>query len=145
VDEQTHLGYDLATTAQAPVTAANDGTVVKAEFFGIYGNTIAIDHGYGLLSVYGHLSSFAVKAGDKVRKGQTIARSGATGLAGGDHLHFSMVYEATQVNPTEWWDAHWLEDRLFAKLRTYGSGDLPGVTAAAAASPAARPARAGRR
>jgi murein DD-endopeptidase MepM/ murein hydrolase activator NlpD len=137
VDQQTHLGYDLATTAQAPVTASNDGVVVKAEFFGIYGNTVVIDHGYGLLSVYGHLSSFDTKVGDTVRKGQTIGRSGATGLAGGDHLHFSMAYQSTQVNPTEWWDSHWLEDRIFTKLRTYGSGDLPGVKPAPTASPAA--------
>jgi murein DD-endopeptidase MepM/ murein hydrolase activator NlpD len=131
VDQQTHLGYDLATTAQAPVTAANDGVVVKAEFFGIYGNTVVIDHGYGLLSVYGHLSSFQSKVGDSVRKGQEIGRSGATGLAGGDHLHFSMVLPPTQVNPTEWWDSHWLEDRLFVKLRTYGGGNLPGPKPAA--------------
>jgi murein DD-endopeptidase MepM/ murein hydrolase activator NlpD len=140
VDRQDHLGYDLATTAQAPVTAANDGVVVKAEFFGIYGNTVVVDHGFGLLSLYGHLSSYEVKVGDQVRKAQTIGRSGATGLAGGDHLHFSMVNQPTQVNPTEWWDAHWLEDRLLVKLRTYGSGDLPGMkrgAPAAAASPAA--------
>jgi murein DD-endopeptidase MepM/ murein hydrolase activator NlpD len=131
VDRQDHLGFDLATTAQAPVTASNDGEVVKAEFFGIYGNTVVIDHGHGLLSLYGHLSSYEVKPGDRVRKGQTIGRSGATGLAGGDHLHFSMIYRDTQVTPTEWWDAHWLQDRIFAKLREYGSGDLPGMTGGA--------------
>ena len=126
VDRQDHLGYDLATTAQAPITASNDGEVVKAEFFGIYGNTVVIDHGHGLLSLYGHLSSYEVKPGDRVKKGQTIGRSGATGLAGGDHLHFSMIYRDTQVSPTEWWDAHWLQDRIYAKLREHGSGDLPG-------------------
>jgi len=134
VDRQDHLGYDLATTAQAPITASNDGSVVKAEFFGIYGNTVVIDHGHGLLSLYGHLSSYDVKVGDQVRKGQTIGRSGATGLAGGDHLHFSMVLGPTQVNSTEWWDPHWLEDRIFVKLREYGGGDLPGMKAGAAAS-----------
>jgi murein DD-endopeptidase MepM/ murein hydrolase activator NlpD len=134
VDQQTHLGYDLATTAQAPITASNDGVVLKAEFFGIYGNTVVIDHGYGLLSLYGHLSSFEVKNGDTVRKGQTIGRSGSTGLAGGDHLHFSMIYPPTQVTPTEWWDPHWLEDRIFVKLRQYGSGDLPGMKASAPAA-----------
>jgi murein DD-endopeptidase MepM/ murein hydrolase activator NlpD len=136
VDRQDHLGYDLATTAQAPITASNDGEVVKAEFFGIYGNTVVIDHGHGLLSLYGHLSSYEVKPGDRVKKGQTLGRSGATGLAGGDHLHFSMIYRDTQVTPTEWWDSHWLQDRIYAKLREYGSGDLPG--AAAAAAPAGR-------
>lgn len=137
VDRQDHLGYDLATTAQAPVTASNDGIVLKAEFFGIYGNTVVIDHGYGLLSLYGHLSSFETKVGDQVRKGQTIGRSGSTGLAGGDHLHFSMIYAPTQVTPTEWWDSHWLEDRIFVKLRQHGSGDLPGMKGGAATAPPA--------
>ena len=75
-----------------------------AEFFGIYGNTVVIDHGYGLLSLYGHLSSFAVKAGDAVKRGQTVGHSGASGLAGGDHLHYSMVLQSVQVDPKEWWD-----------------------------------------
>jgi murein DD-endopeptidase MepM/ murein hydrolase activator NlpD len=122
VDRQDHLGYDLATTANAPVTAANDGVVALADFFGIYGNTIIIDHGYGLMSLYGHLSSFAVKAGDRVARGQTIAQSGATGLAGGDHLHFSMIYQGQQVDAREWWDPHWIHDRLQAKLQQFGGG-----------------------
>jgi len=88
VDRQDHLGYDLATTTHAPVSASNDGVVLLADYFGIYGNTIVIDHGYGLLTVYGHLASFAVKAGDTVKSGQVIAQSDSTGLAAGDHLHF---------------------------------------------------------
>ena len=114
------LGFDLATTANAPVTAANDGVVALAEFFGIYGNTIVIDHGYGLMSLYGHLSSFAVSKGDRVTRGQKIAQSGATGLAGGDHLHFSMLFQSIQVDPREWWDPHWIEDRLASKIRQWG-------------------------
>jgi len=144
VDQQTHLGFDLATTAHAPVTAANDGVVVMAEFFGIYGNTVVIDHGYGLMSLYGHLSTFDVKKGDTVKRGQVIAHSGATGLAGGDHLHFSMLYQDVQVDPREWWDPHWIHDRLAVKLAQFGSGTGPGRMVAtpgaspAAASPAAR-------
>ena len=121
VDRQDHLGYDLATTANAPVTAANDGVVVHAEYFGIYGNAIVIDHGYGLLSLYGHLSRFGVKPGDAVKRGQTIGWSGATGLAGGDHLHFSMILQGEQVDAREWWDPHWLEDRWLVKLRDFGA------------------------
>jgi murein DD-endopeptidase MepM/ murein hydrolase activator NlpD len=117
VDRQDHLGYDLATTAQAPVSASNDGVVMRAEYFGIYGNTIVIDHGFGLLTLYGHLSSFAVKGGDTVTRGQTIGQSGSTGLAGGDHLHFSVILQGEQVDAREWWDPHWIEDRLKAKLR----------------------------
>ncbi|HET8643898.1 MAG TPA: M23 family metallopeptidase, partial [Vicinamibacteria bacterium] len=135
VDKQVHLGFDLATTSHAPVTAANDGLVVMAEFFGIYGNTVVIDHGYGLMSLYGHLSSFAVNKGDEVKRGQTVGNSGATGLASGDHLHFSMLYQDVQVDPREWWDPHWIHDRLAAKLAQFGNAAGPGKMAQAAASP----------
>jgi murein DD-endopeptidase MepM/ murein hydrolase activator NlpD len=134
VDRQDHLGYDLATNANNPIAASNDGEVILAEFFGIYGNTVVIDHGYGLLSLYGHMSSFAVKAGDTVKRGQTIGQSGATGLAGGDHLHFSMILQGEQVDAREWWDPHWIHDRIQAKLRQFGAG-APGVSASP--SPAA--------
>jgi murein DD-endopeptidase MepM/ murein hydrolase activator NlpD len=134
VDRQDHLGYDLATNANNPIAAANDGQIMMAEFFGIYGNTVVIDHGYGLLSLYGHMSSFAVKAGDIVKRGQTIGQSGATGLAGGDHLHFSMILQGEQVDAREWWDPHWINDRIQAKLRQFGPA-LPG--ASASPSPAA--------
>ena len=119
IDRQDHLGYDLATVARAPVAASNDGVTLMAQFFGIYGNTIVVDHGYGLLSLYGHLSAFNVKEGDPVKRGQTIAQSGETGLAGGDHLHFSMVLQGTQVDAREWWDPHWIRDRIQSKLEEF--------------------------
>jgi murein DD-endopeptidase MepM/ murein hydrolase activator NlpD len=112
VDEQVHLGFDLATTQHAPVIAANDGKVVWAAPLGIYGNCIVVDHGYGLQSIYGHLSELAVKEGDMVTRGQVMGRSGSTGLAGGDHLHFSMQIDGVQVNPLEWWDDHWIGDHI---------------------------------
>jgi hypothetical protein len=127
IDRQDHLGFDLATTMNAPITAANRGVVVLAEYFGIYGNTVVLDHGYGLLSLYGHLSSIAVEKGATVERGQEIGRSGATGLAGGDHLHFTMVLQDAQVDAREWWDPHWIEDRLAAKLRQFGNGAGPGA------------------
>lgn len=119
VDHETHLGYDLASTAHSPVPAANDGVVVFAHYFGIYGNAVLIDHGCGLQTLYGHLSSFAVKAGDHVTRGQTIGISGETGLAGGDHLHFSVLVDGVFVDPIEWWDPHWIHDRITAKLQPY--------------------------
>jgi murein DD-endopeptidase MepM/ murein hydrolase activator NlpD len=139
IDRQDHLGYDLATNANSPVSASNDGVVVMAEFFGIYGNTVVIDHGYGLLSLYGHMSSFAVKAGDTVTRGQTIGQTGATGLAGGDHLHFSMILQGEQVDAREWWDPHWINDRIQAKLRQFGAA-APGASASPSPSTSARPA-----
>jgi hypothetical protein len=117
VDRQVHLGFDLAKTANAPVTAANNGKVLHAAELGIYGNTVIVDHGMGVQSLYGHLSSFAVREGDDVKKGQTLGASGQTGLAGGDHLHFSMLVTGQFVNATEWWDPHWIEDRIMRKLR----------------------------
>jgi hypothetical protein len=119
VDHETHLGYDLASTEHSPVPAANDGVVVFAHYFGIYGNAVLIDHGCGLQTLYGHLSSFAVKPGEHVARGQTIGHSGETGLAGGDHLHFSVLLDGVFVNPFEWWDPHWVHDRIIARLAPY--------------------------
>jgi murein DD-endopeptidase MepM/ murein hydrolase activator NlpD len=116
VDQQTHLGFDLAVTAHVPVAAANSGTVVVAKWLGIYGNCAIIDHGMGVQSLYGHLQSFDVKEGDKVTRGQTIGRSDSTGLAGGDHLHFTLLVGGQMVNPVEWWDKHWIADRVERKL-----------------------------
>jgi murein DD-endopeptidase MepM/ murein hydrolase activator NlpD len=130
VDQQTHLGFDLAVTANVPVLAANSGTVVNADWLGIYGNCVIIDHGMGVASLYGHLSSIDVKVGDSVTRGQVLGRSGMTGLAGGDHLHFTMLVGGHPVNPVEWWDSHWIQDRVERKLAEAG--------APAAAQPAAR-------
>jgi hypothetical protein len=116
VDTQTHLGFDLASLAHAQVPAANRGTVVFAGDMGIYGNCIVIDHGLGLQTIYGHLSRIGVKEGDKVEKGQVIGNTGATGMAGGDHLHFEVVMSGESVNPIEWWDASWIRNNVTAKL-----------------------------
>jgi murein DD-endopeptidase MepM/ murein hydrolase activator NlpD len=116
VDQQDHLGLDMAGVARAPVPAANDGVVVLAKFFGIYGNAVVVDHGYGLMSLYGHLSSIDVKEGQTVTRGQPLGRSGDTGLAAGDHLHFAILLQGLPVSPVEWWDAHWLQDRIARKL-----------------------------
>lgn len=117
IDQQVHLGFDLAVSAHTPVIASNDGKVVWAQMLGIYGNCIVVDHGYGLQSIYGHLSSIAVKEGDMVKRGQEMGKSGSTGLAGGDHLHYSMQVDGVQVNPVEWWDAHWIKDHIQDRLK----------------------------
>ena len=128
VDEQTHLGFDLAKLAHSPIPASNDGRVLWAENLGIYGNCVVIDHGYGLQSIYGHLSEFLVKKGDMVKKGQIIGKTGSTGLAGGDHLHFTMQVDGVQVNAVEWWDPHWVKDRILSKLGEQ-MADSPEATA----------------
>lgn len=116
VDQQDHLGFDQASVRHAEIQAANQGVVVLARYLGIYGNAVILDHGYGLMSLYGHLSSIAVSEGERVERGQVIGRSGETGLAGGDHLHFTLLIQGRPVNPVEWWDAAWIRDRFAAKL-----------------------------
>ena len=116
VDFQVHLGVDMADTQNVPVPSANDGVVVLAKYLGIYGNTVIVDHGYGLMTLYGHLSSIGVKEGEQVKRSQELGRSGATGLAGGDHLHYSVLVDGTFVMPKEWWDPHWIQDRIARKL-----------------------------
>lgn len=120
VGESTHFGVDLASTANAPVEAANNGIVTFTGTLGIYGNTIIIDHGLGIFSIYGHLSAISVKAGQPVKKGDGIGNTGATGLAGGDHLHFGMRVGGQFVNPVEWWDPHWIKDNVTDKLAQGG-------------------------
>ena len=122
VDRQVHLGFDLARTAGSPIVAANRGKVLFAEELGIYGNCVIIDHGMGVQSLYAHMSSIDVKPGDEVSKEQVLGRSGMTGLAGGDHLHFTMLVNGKMVNPVEWWDSHWIEDRILRKIRAVGAG-----------------------
>jgi len=116
IDQQAHLGFDLSDVQNAPVQAANDGKVVWASDLGIYGNCVVLDHGYALQSIYGHMRQFGVKVGDMVKKGQSLGIAGQTGLAGGVHVHFSMMIDGVQINPVEWWDEHWIKDRILSKL-----------------------------
>jgi Peptidase family M23 len=124
IDRQVHLGFDLASLQQVPVPAANRGMVIFANYLGIYGNCVILDHGLGVQSLYAHLSTTDAKEGDTVEKGQVLGRTGVTGLAGGDHLHFTMLVNGVAVNPVEWWDPHWMEDRVFRKIREAG-GQAP--------------------
>ena len=116
IGESIHNGIDLASTAHAPVEAANHGKVVFSGFIGIYGNAILIDHGQGIFSFYSHLGMMDVQVGQSVRKGEMIGRTDTTGLAGGDHLHFGVFAGRDFVNPQEWWDPHWIRDNITAKL-----------------------------
>jgi len=116
VDNQVHMGVDLASLANAEVPASNDGRVIYAAALGIYGQTVVLDHGQGLASIYSHLSRIDVPVGTEVRKGQTVGLTGQTGLAGGDHLHFGVMVSGVFVNPVEWWDSHWIQDNVERKL-----------------------------
>lgn len=116
IDYQTHLGIDLASLARAEVLAANAGVVLHADDLGIYGQCVIIDHGLGLQTLYGHMSQIMVNVGDVVSRGQTVGRTGTSGLAGGDHLHYDVLVAGQQVNPIEWWDARWISHNLLNKL-----------------------------
>lgn len=116
IGESLHEGVDLASTEHAPIEAANDGMIVFAGPLGIYGNAVIIDHGLSLFSLYGHLSAIRIQTGQPVKKGDPIGNSGVTGLAGGDHLHFSMIVGDRFVNPQEWWDPHWIADNVTKKI-----------------------------
>ncbi|MFV1978677.1 MAG: M23 family metallopeptidase, partial [Myxococcota bacterium] len=118
ISEATHFGYDLASTAGAPIQASNSGLVIFADDIGIYGNCVIIDHGMDLFSLYAHLSSMSVSAGDRVERNDTLGLSGATGLAGGDHLHFAILLGGTYVEPLEWWDPSWVKTHIDAHLTT---------------------------
>jgi murein DD-endopeptidase MepM/ murein hydrolase activator NlpD len=116
VDRQTHLGLDLASTARAPVPAPNSGVVVLAGWLSLYGNAVVIDHGYGLLSLCGHLSTVDAAEGEAVARGQVVGASGATGLAGGDHLHLEIFIQGQSVDPLEWLDGKWIRDNIASKI-----------------------------
>jgi murein DD-endopeptidase MepM/ murein hydrolase activator NlpD len=118
VSEATHFGYDLASTAGAPIEASNAGVVIFADDLGIYGNCVIIDHGLDLFSLYAHLSSMSVSVGDRVEKNGELGLSGATGLAGGDHLHFAILLGGTYVEPLEWWDPLWVKTHVDVHLST---------------------------
>ena len=116
IDEQMHLGVDLASLANSEVQAANRGRVIFADRLGIYGLTVVLDHGQGLNSIYSHLSKMDVESGQVVMRGDVIGLTGQTGLAGGDHLHFGVMAGGVFVDPLEWWDSHWIRDNITGKL-----------------------------
>ena len=116
IDTAYHLGYDLSVTKNYPVEASNGGKVAFTGDLGIYGNTVIVDHGLGLFTLYGHLSSIDVKVGDSVARRQVLGKTGETGLAGGDHLHFGVYLDGVAVLPVEWWDQKWIDDNIKPKL-----------------------------
>ncbi len=112
IDTQVHLGFDLASLKNSPVPAANAGVVAFAGPLTIYGNAVIVDHGLGLMTLYGHLSAIEVKEGDQVKQGQELGRTGTTGLAVGDHLHYEVLIQGISVTPVEWWDGKWIRDHV---------------------------------
>lgn len=112
VSQSYHVGYDLASTKMASIKTSNSGKVVYANENGIYGNMPMIDHGLGLYSLYGHCSQLLVNEGDEVNAGDTIAKTGVSGLALGDHLHFGILVQGVEVRPVEWFDKDWIRKNI---------------------------------
>ncbi len=116
IDTAYHLGYDLSVTKHYPIEAANSGTVAFTGDLGIYGNVVILDHGLGLHTLYGHMSQIDVKVGDSVKQRQVLGKTGETGLAAGDHLHYGVYLDGVAVLPVEWWDQKWIADNIDPKL-----------------------------
>lgn len=116
ISNAVHMGIDLASVKHAEIPAANRGKIVYAGYVGIYGNLVCIDHGFGLLSIYAHLSRMTVDVGELVESGHIIGYTGTSGLAGGDHLHFGMFIDHVYVDPVEWWDATWIKNNITRKI-----------------------------
>lgn len=125
IDQHVHLGIDLASTAFAEIIASNRGQVIFTGDLGIYGQTVILDHGLGLQTLYAHLSQIFVETGNMVEKGQVLGRSGMTGLAAGDHLHFETLVSGIAVNPQEWWDKRWLQHNFWSKLEALAPDGRP--------------------
>lgn len=109
IDKQVHLGMDIASTRRAEIKAANKGKVIFADYLGIYGNMVILDHGQGVFSLYSHMSQIHVAVDDTIESGVILGQTGKSGMAGGDHLHFSILINGIFVTPKEWWDPQWIE------------------------------------
>jgi len=112
VSESYHLGLDMASTKMATIVSSNAGKVVFTENNGIYGNMPMIDHGMGLYTLYGHCSTILVQQDELVDAGTPIAKTGMTGLALGDHLHFGVLVQGVEVRPEEWMDKRWIRNNI---------------------------------
>lgn len=112
IDEAWHLGIDWASYKQAPIYLSNPGKIIFNEYLGIYGNTIIVDHGIGLSSLYAHTSSSNVSLGEELDKGAKLGNTGSTGAVFGDHLHFGVLVQGIEVNPAEWMDKNWIKTRI---------------------------------
>ncbi len=112
VSQAYHMGLDLASVQMGSIRASNAGMTVFSHMNGIYGNLPIIDHGFGLYTLYGHCSEVHVQEGDAVTAGEEIAKSGLSGYAMGDHLHFGILVQGIEVRPEEWMDTKWIYDNI---------------------------------
>ena len=117
ISRAVHKGMDLAKIKHAKVYASNTGTVIATKYIGIYGNTMVVYHKLGLYTTYSHLSQLNAKKGERVRRGQVIARTGSTGGVFGDHLHFGVYIQGYPVQPREWMDSRWIRLNIIKVIK----------------------------
>lgn len=110
--ESYHMGLDLASVQNAPIVSTNAGRIVFTGFLGIYGNVVMVDHGLGLMTLYAHMSEIHVQKGDTIAQNSVIGKTGMTGLALGDHLHFGIIVQGQEVSCVEWMDAKWIKESI---------------------------------
>ncbi len=112
IDEAWHLGNDWASVKKAKIYTSNSGKVIYNDYLGIYGNTIIIDHGFGISTLYAHTSRANVSLNQEVSAGDYIANTGSTGAVFGDHLHFGVLVQGIEVNPAEWLSKYWVRENI---------------------------------
>jgi len=117
ISEAYHLGLDLASNAMSVIKTQNPAVVTYAEENGIYGNMPVLYHGLGLYTIYGHCSTMMVKEGDSLRSNATVAKTGRSGYAMGDHLHFGVLVQGIEVRPQEWMDQDWIRKSITDPMR----------------------------
>ena len=98
---KNHTGLDIGASSGATIIAADGGSVTTASVYGSYGNCVIIDHGNGYQTLYGHMSSIAVSAGETVSQGQTIGYVGSTGVSTGPHCHFEVFAGGGRIDPEQ--------------------------------------------
>lgn len=118
VSQSWHMGLDLASTAMAVMTTNNPAFVAFNDLNGIYGENIILYHGFGLYTLYGHCNETLVKAGEHIGPKHIIGKTGTTGLALGDHLHFGVLVQGIEVRPEEWMDKKWMKDNIYDVLNS---------------------------
>ncbi|MPV79927.1 peptidoglycan DD-metalloendopeptidase family protein [Campylobacter hepaticus] len=116
ISDSYHMGLDLASVAQAPIISNNEGKVVFAQENGIYGLNLILYHGFGVYSLYGHCSSKNINLDEEVARQSIIAKTGTSGLALGDHLHFGILIQGVETRPEQWQDKKWIEDNIYNVL-----------------------------
>lgn len=118
VSQSWHMGLDLASTAMASIDTQNAAFVAYNDLNGIYGENIILYHGFGLYTLYGHCNGTLVKPGEHIGVKHIIGKTGTSGLALGDHLHFGVLIQGVEVRPEEWMDRKWMKDNIYDILNS---------------------------